>query len=171
MSIIDTGNELISIGQTSQLHRRSDVISQIDLLREKLDVESKMNKAKTLEIEALARDKKGKLYSYTVLNHIWLCFIATDKIVLAKENDIEILQEKITRLTLQLMEREERISQLTNKLKGNKQLYIIDHLLYQIICLALQSLLLHFQYLIKGRYVIDVYLLLCTCVYYNSYIL
>ena len=169
MSIIDTSNELISIGQTSQLHRRSDVISQIDLLREKLDVESKMNKAKTLEIEVLARHKKGKLYSYTVLNHI--CFIATDKIVLAKEKDIEILQEKITRLTLQLMEREERISQLTNKLKGNKQLYIIDHLLYRIICLALQSLLLHFQYLIKGRYVIDVYLLLCICVYYNSYIL
>ena len=44
---VDTGNELVSIRQTS--------------LRNKLEVESKMSKAKTLEIEKLTRHKEGEL--------------------------------------------------------------------------------------------------------------
>ena len=63
-------------------------------------------------------------------------FIATDKVLVDKQEEIEMLQEKITLLTLQLMEREEKISQLMENMKG-KQLLAI--LLYQIICLVLQS--------------------------------
>ena len=59
----------MSIGQTLQ-QRRSDVISQVELLRMKLDVESKINKAKTLEIELLTRHKKGKLYSYMYIPYM-----------------------------------------------------------------------------------------------------
>lgn len=40
----DTGNELVSVS-----------------LRRKLEIESKINKAKTLEIETLSRHKEGKL--------------------------------------------------------------------------------------------------------------
>ena len=46
-----------------------------------------------------------------------------------------MLQEKIRLLTLQLIEREEKISQLTENMKGKQ---LLDILLYQIICLALQ---------------------------------
>ena len=68
--------------------------------------------------------------------HIWLCSIATDKVLVEKQEEIEILQEKITSLTLQLMERDEKISQLIENMKGKQ---LLDILLYQIICLALQS--------------------------------
>ena len=37
--------------------------------------------------------------------HIWLCSIATDKVLVEKQEEIEILQEKITRLSLQLIEK------------------------------------------------------------------
>ena len=50
--------------------------------------------------------------------HIWLCSIATDKVLVEKHEEIEILQEKIISLTLQLMEREEKISQLVENIKG-----------------------------------------------------
>ena len=50
--------------------------------------------------------------------HIWLCSIATDKVLVEKQEEIEMLQEKITLLTLQLMEREEKISQLMENMKG-----------------------------------------------------
>ena len=47
-----------------------------------------------------------------------------------------MLQEKITLLTLQLMEREEKISQLMENMKSKQ---LLDILLIHIICLALQS--------------------------------
>ena len=47
-----------------------------------------------------------------------------------------MLQEKVTLLTLQLEEREEKISQLIENMKGK---HLLDILLYQIICLVLQS--------------------------------
>ena len=68
--------------------------------------------------------------------HIWLCCIATDKILVEKQEENEMLQEKITLLTLQLMEREEKISQFMEKMKGKQ---LLDNPIYQIICLALQS--------------------------------
>ena len=61
--------------------------------------------------------------------HIWLCSIVTDKVLVKKQEEIEILQEK-------LMEREEKISQLMENMKGKQ---LLDILFYQIICLALQS--------------------------------
>ena len=77
--------------------------------------------------------------SYNIVSstyHIWICSIATDKVLVDKQEEIEILQEKITSLTLQLMEREEKISQLMENMKGKQ---LLDILLYQIMCLALQS--------------------------------
>ena len=68
--------------------------------------------------------------------HKCLCSIATDKVLVEKEKEIEMLHEKIMLLTLQLTEREEKISQLLENIKGNP---LLDILLYQIICLALQS--------------------------------
>ena len=53
--------------------------------------------------------------------HIWLCSIATDKVLVEKQEEIEILQEKITSLTLQLKEREGAISQLSEKMKGKEK--------------------------------------------------
>ena len=53
-----------------------------------------------------------------------------------------ILQEKITLLTLQLKEREETIRQLMKNIKGIQFLGI---LLYQIICLDLQSQVIKFR--------------------------
>ena len=73
--------------------------------------------------------------------HIWLCSIATDKVLIEKQEEIEMLQEKITLLTLQLMKREEKISQLTENMKGKQLLGI---LLYHIICLVLQSQVIMF---------------------------
>ena len=61
--------------------------------------------------------------------HIQLCSITTDKVLVDKQEEIEILQEKITPLTLQLMEREEKISQLMENMKGKQ---LLDILLYQI---------------------------------------
>ena len=37
--------------------------------------------------------------------HIWLCSIASDKILVEKQGEIEILQEKITTQSLQLLEK------------------------------------------------------------------
>ena len=65
-----------------------------------------MSKAKTLETEKLARYKEGKLqYCQYSTYHIWLCSIATDKVLVERQEEIEILQEKITNLTLQLLEK------------------------------------------------------------------
>ena len=79
--------------------------------------------------------------------HIWLCSIATDKVLVDKQEEIEILQEKVTSLTLQLTERDENISQLMENMKG-KQLQ--DILLYQIMCLALQSQVVQLRDQIKS---------------------
>ena len=68
--------------------------------------------------------------------YIWLCSIATDKVLVEKQEEIKMLQEKITLLTLQLMEREEKISQLMENMKCKQ---LLDILLYQIMCLVLQS--------------------------------
>ena len=51
---------------------------------------------------------------------IWLYSIVTDKVLVDKQEEIEILQEKITSLTLQLMERDEKISQLMENMKGKQ---------------------------------------------------
>ena len=103
-----------------------------------------MNKAKTLDIEKLTRHKESKLYS-TVSStyHIWLCSIATDKVLVEKQEEIEILQEKITTLTLHLMETEEKHIQLIEKVKGKQ---LLDILLYHIIKLKVKyniTLFLH----------------------------
>ena len=74
--------------------------------------------------------------------HIWLCSIATDKVLVEKQKEIEILIEKITLLNLQLMEREEKISQLMENMKGKQ---LLDILLYHIICLVLQSKVIKFR--------------------------
>ena len=50
--------------------------------------------------------------------HIWLCSVATDKVLLEKQEEIEILQEKVTLLTLQLIEKKEKISQFMEEMKG-----------------------------------------------------
>ena len=57
--------------------------------------------------------------------HIWLCSIATDKVLVDKQEEIEILQEKVTSLNLQLMERDEKISQLMENMKGKQLLDIL----------------------------------------------
>ena len=74
--------------------------------------------------------------------HIWLCSIATDKVLVEKQEEIEILQEKVTLLSLQLMQREEKISQLMENMKGKQ---LLDILLYYIICLVLQSDVIKFR--------------------------
>ena len=53
--------------------------------------------------------------------HLWLCSIVTDKVLVYKQEEIELLQEKTTSLTLQLMEREEKISQLSEKMKSKEK--------------------------------------------------
>ena len=65
--------------------------------------------------------------------------VASDKLLVDKQEEIETLQEKITSLTLQLKEREENISQLMENMKGNE---LQNILLHQIISLALQSQML-----------------------------
>ena len=47
-------------------------------------------------------------------------YIATDKVLVEKQEENEILQEKIMSLTLQLKEREEAISLLMEKMKSKK---------------------------------------------------
>ena len=80
--------------------------------------------------------------------HIRLCSIATDKVLVDKQEEIEILQEKITSLTLQLTEREENINQLMKNMKSKLLLYI---LLYYVICLVLQSQVVQLQDQIKSE--------------------
>ena len=53
-----------------------------------------------------------------------------------------MLQEEITSLTLQLMEREEKTSLLMENMKGKQ---LLDIILYQIMCLALQSQVVQFH--------------------------
>ena len=53
--------------------------------------------------------------------HLWLCSIVTDKVLVDKQEEIDLLQEKTTSLTLQLMEREEKISQLSEKMKSKEK--------------------------------------------------
>ena len=65
--------------------------------------------------------------------HIWLCSIATDKVLVEKQEEIEILQEKITSLTLELKEREGAISQLMEKIKSNKTIKYISEIIIIII--------------------------------------
>ena len=54
--------------------------------------------------------------------HLLSCSIATDKVLVEKQEEIEMLQEKIRLLTLQLIEREEKISQLIKKMKSKQLL-------------------------------------------------
>ena len=56
---------------------------------------------------------------------MWSCSIATDKVLVENQKEIEVLQEKTTSLTLQLMEREEKISQLLKKMKGKEKYKIL----------------------------------------------
>ena len=65
--------------------------------------------------------------------HIWLWSIATDKVLVKKQEEIEILQEKITLLTLQLKEREGAISQLMEKMKSKKTIKYISEITIIII--------------------------------------
>ena len=51
--------------------------------------------------------------------HIWLCSIATNKVLVEKQEEIEALQMEIKSLNVEVMEREESgISQLMEKMKG-----------------------------------------------------
>ena len=65
--------------------------------------------------------------------HIWLCSIATDKVLVEKQEEVEILQEKITLLTLQLKEREGVITQLMEKMKSKKTIKYISEITIIII--------------------------------------
>ena len=58
----------------------------------------------------------------SITYHIWLCSIATDKVLVEKQEEIEILQEKITSLTLQLKAREDKISQLIENMKSKNNI-------------------------------------------------
>ena len=78
-----------------------------------------MSKAKTLEIEELTRHKEGELNIDSSTYHIWLCSIATNKVLVEKQEKIEALQIEIKSLNVEVMEREENgISQLMEKVKG-----------------------------------------------------
>ena len=51
--------------------------------------------------------------------HIWLCSIATNKVLVEKQEEIEALQMEIKSLNVEVMEREESgMSQLMEKMKG-----------------------------------------------------
>ena len=66
--------------------------------------------------------------SYNIVHstyHIWLCSIATDKVLLEKQEEIQLLQEKVTLLSLQLMERKEKIRNLYVKMKGKTNAIVI----------------------------------------------
>ena len=75
--------------------------------------------------------------SYNTVNsstyHIWYCFIVTDKVLLEKQEENKILQEKITSLTSQLKEREGAISQLMEKMKSKKTIKYISEIIIIII--------------------------------------
>ena len=65
--------------------------------------------------------------------HIWLCSIATDKVLVEKQEENEILQEIITSLTLRLKEREETISQLMEKMKSKRNIEYFSEIIIIII--------------------------------------
>ena len=65
--------------------------------------------------------------------YIWLCSIVTDKALVEKQEENEILQEKITLLTLQLKEREGVITQLMEKMKSKKTIKYISEITIIII--------------------------------------
>ena len=51
--------------------------------------------------------------------HIWLCSVATDKVLVEKQEEIEALQTGIKSLNVQIMETEgSGISQLMEEMKG-----------------------------------------------------
>ena len=58
--------------------------------------------------------------------------IATDKILIDNKKEIETLQEKTTLLTLELKNREEKINQLIEKMKGREK-YMIFYLFCNVI--------------------------------------
>ena len=60
-----------------------------------------------------------------VIYCIWLCSIATDKVLIDKQEEIKILQEKITSLTLQVRESKEKNSNLMENMKGKQLLNIL----------------------------------------------
>ena len=80
--------------------------------------------------------------SYSIINsknHILLCSIAVDKVLVDKEDNIEILQQKISSLTLELNKREGKIIQLMENMIG-KNIYRCSKNRYLLlIWLALQS--------------------------------
>ena len=53
-----------------------------------------MNKAKTLEIEKLTREKKVSYSTVSNTYHIWLISKATDKVLLEKQEEIERLTKE-----------------------------------------------------------------------------
>ena len=58
-------------------------------------------------------------YSTDSTYHIWLCSIATNKVLVEKQEEIKALQMEIKSLNVDVMEREESgISQLMEKMKG-----------------------------------------------------
>ena len=51
-----------------------------------------MNEVKTLEIKKLSKEKEGKLkYCHQYIYHVWLYSIATDKVLVDKQEQIEKL--------------------------------------------------------------------------------
>ena len=56
---------------------------------------------------------------------VWLCSIATDKVLIDKQEEIKILQEKITSLTIQVRESKEKNSNLMENMKGKQLLSIL----------------------------------------------
>ena len=71
-------------------------------------------------------------------NHILLCSIAVDKVLVEKEDNIEILQQKILSLTLELNEREEKIIQLMENMIGKNNYRCSKNRCLLLIWLALQ---------------------------------
>ena len=57
-----------------------------------------------------------------VVHSICYVLIATDKVLVEKQEEIETLQEKLMSLTLELKKREEAISQLMEKMKSKKKI-------------------------------------------------
>lgn len=93
------------------------------ILTEKLKLLDRISKAKTLEIEKLIRQKESKLYyciQYMIYDRVYS--IATDKVLIENQKEIETLQEKTTLLTLELKNREERINQLIKNVKSRDNL-------------------------------------------------
>ena len=72
--------------------------------------------------------------SYTIVYTHDIYSIVTDKILIDNQKEIETLQEKTILLTLELKNREERINQLIEKMKGREK-YMI---LFSLLCYHLQ---------------------------------